>query len=52
MEEGQDRIVSPSTETGATEGRMLGAGLVREIIGRKERGEGRRSRLRPAGPTD
>jgi transposase len=40
MEEGQDRIVSRSTETGATEGRMLGAGLVREIIGRKERGEG------------
>jgi hypothetical protein len=40
MEEGQDRIVSPSTETGATEGRMLGAGSVREIIGRKERGEG------------
>lgn len=40
MEEGQDRIISPSTETGATEGRMLGAGLVTEIIGRKERGEG------------
>src|SRR5215470_520398 len=40
MEEGQDRIVSPSTETGATEERMLGAGLVREIIARKERGDG------------
>jgi transposase len=40
MEEGQDRIVSPSTESGGTEERMLGAGLVREILARKERGEG------------
>src|SRR5215467_8397032 len=40
MEEGEDQIVSPSTETGGTEERMLGAGLVREIIARKERGEG------------
>jgi transposase len=40
MEEAQDRIVSPSTETGGTEERMLGADLVREMVARQERGEG------------
>src|SRR6516164_1966599 len=40
MEEAQDRIGSPSTETGGTEERMLGADLVREMVARQERGEG------------
>jgi len=33
-------MVSPSTETGGTEEQILEAGLVREIVARKERGEG------------
>jgi transposase len=40
MEEAQDRIVSLPREAGAVEERMLGTELVREIMARKERGEG------------
>ena len=40
MEDAQDRIVSPSTESGWAEEMMLGAELVREMVARKQRGEG------------
>jgi transposase len=40
MEEARDRIVSLPREAGAVEERMLGTELVREIMARKERGEG------------
>jgi DNA-binding NarL/FixJ family response regulator len=40
MEEARDRIVSSPREAGAVEERMLGTELVREIVARKERGEG------------
>jgi len=40
MEDGQDRVASVSRATGAAEERMLGMDLVREMVARKERGEG------------
>jgi transposase len=40
MEEGLDRVASLPSETGSVEERMLGVDLVREIVARKERGEG------------
>jgi len=40
MEERLNRVVSLPTEAGAAEERMLGADLVREVVARKERGEG------------
>jgi transposase len=40
MEEGMDRVVSLPTEAVSAEERMLGADLVREMVARKERGEG------------
>jgi len=40
MEEEQNRVVSPSTEAGLAEERMLGQELVQEMVARKERGEG------------
>ena len=40
MEEEQKRVVSPSTETGLAEERMLGQELVREMIARRQRGDG------------
>ena len=44
MEEETNRVVSPQTEVGQAEERMLGADLVREITARRERGEGRHRR--------
>src|ERR1700730_7914346 len=40
MEGSKDRVVSLPTEAGSAEERMLGADLVREMVARKERGEG------------
>jgi transposase len=40
MKEVQDRIVSPLTEVGSAEERMVGAELVREMVARRERGQG------------
>jgi hypothetical protein len=40
MEEEQKRVISLSTEVGLTEERMLGQELVREMIARRERGDG------------
>ena len=40
MEEEQKRVVSSSTEAGLAEERMLGQELVREMIARRERGDG------------
>jgi transposase len=40
MEEGVDRVVSLPTEAGVAEERMLGVDLVREMVARRERGEG------------
>jgi len=40
MEEEQKRIISLSTEVGLAEERMLGQELVREMIARRERGDG------------
>ena len=40
MEERLDRVVSLPRESGSAEERMLRGDLVREIVARKERGEG------------
>jgi transposase-like protein len=40
MDEGSDRVTSLPKQTGSVEERMLGTDLVREIVARKERGEG------------
>jgi transposase len=40
MEEGLDRVASSPNEAGSAEERMLGADLVREMVARRERGEG------------
>ena len=40
MEERLDRVVSQPRESGSAEERMLRGDLVREIVARKERGEG------------
>ncbi len=40
MEERLDRVVSPPSEARSAEERMLRADLVREMVARKERGEG------------
>ncbi|GEM_PF-6616036 len=40
MEAEQDRVVSLRAESGLAEERMLRVDLVREIVARKERGEG------------
>ena len=40
MEERLDRVVSLPRESGSVEERMLRGELVREIVARKERGEG------------
>ena len=49
MEEGLDRVVSLPTEAGVAEERMLGADLVREMVARKERGEGAKRIARELG---
>ena len=49
MEEGLDRVVSQPTEAGLAEERMLGADLVREMVARKERGEGAKRIARELG---
>jgi transposase len=49
MEERMDRVVSLPTEAGLAEERMLGADLVREIVARKERGEGAKRIARELG---
>ena len=49
MEEGLDRVVSLPTEAGLAEERMLAADLVREIVARKERGEGAKRIARELG---
>ena len=49
MEEGLDRVVSLPTEAGLAEERMLGADLVREMVARKERGEGAKRIARELG---
>ena len=49
MEEGLDRVASPPTEAGAAEGRMLRADLVREMVARRERGEGAKRIARELG---
>jgi transposase len=40
MENEQEPVFSPSTETGLAEGGMLGQELVREMVARRERGDG------------
>ena len=40
MERASDRVVSLPSESGSAEERMLKGDLVREIVARKERGEG------------
>jgi DNA invertase Pin-like site-specific DNA recombinase len=40
MDEGLDRVVSSPRESDSAEERMLRGELVREIVARKERGEG------------
>jgi transposase len=40
MKEVKDRIVSPLSEIGSAEERMIGAELVREMVARRERGQG------------
>ena len=49
MEERVDRVVFPPTEVGAAEERMLRADLVREMVARKERGEGAKRIARELG---
>ena len=49
MEERLNRVVSPPTEVGAAEERMLRADLVREMVARKERGEGAKRIARELG---
>jgi len=49
MEEALDRVVSQPTEAGLAEERMLGADLVREMVTRKERGEGAKRIARELG---
>ncbi len=49
MEERLNRVVSLPTKAGAAEERMLGADLVREIVARKERGEGAKRIARELG---
>ncbi len=49
MEERLNRVVSPPTEAGAAEERMLRADLVREMVARKERGEGAKRIARELG---
>jgi hypothetical protein len=49
MEEETNRVVSPQTEVGQAEERMLGADLVREITARRERGEGAKRIARELG---
>src|SRR5215471_15796908 len=40
MERVQDGVVSPLNESGSAEERMLGAEMVREMVARRERGQG------------
>ena len=40
MDEEQSRAVSPSTERGSAEERMLGADLARETVARRDRAKG------------
>jgi hypothetical protein len=40
MEEEREQVISPSTETGLVEEGMLGQELVREMVARRERGDG------------
>jgi transposase len=49
MEEEGKRVVFPSSETGSAEERMLGAELVREMVARKQRGEGLKQITRELG---
>jgi transposase len=49
MEEALNRVVSQPTEAGLAEERMLGADLVREMLARKERGEGAKRIARELG---
>ena len=49
MEDRLNRVVSPPTEVGAAEERMLRADLVREMVARKERGEGAKRIARELG---
>ncbi len=49
MEEALNGVVSLPTEAGVAEERMLGADLVREIVARKERGEGAKRIARELG---
>src|ERR1700687_5838863 len=49
MEEAMNRVVSQPTEAGLAEERMLGADLVREMVARKERGEGAKRIARELG---
>jgi transposase len=49
MEERFNRVVSPPTEVGSAEERMLRADLVREMVARKERGEGAKRIARELG---
>lgn len=40
MEQIRERVVSPLNETSSAEERMVGAEMVREMVGRRERGQG------------
>ena len=49
MEEEEKRVVSPSTEVGLAEEGMVGQELVREMIARRERGDGIKQIAREVG---
>jgi hypothetical protein len=40
MEQVRDGVVSPLNESGSAEERMLGVEMVREMVARRERGQG------------